>query len=90
MDKHTGGVLTSTTVWCQQTTTMHNHNQRKRKTETTPIPSEKRTVKDKFVNENYTLSQNVIYIVFEFRRNTTFDKNLDELALDKLGINRSY
>ena len=38
MDKHTGSVsiglvqgeqlLTLTTVWCQQTTTMHNHNQR--------------------------------------------------------------
>ena len=55
------------------------------KTETTPIPREKRTVKDKFVNGNYTFSQYVIHIIFEFRRNITFDKNLDEL-----GINRSY
>ena len=52
-------------------------------------------MKDKFVNGNYTLSQYVIHIIFEFRRNTTFDKNLDALALDKmslneLGINRSY
>ena len=50
-------------------------------------------MKDKLVNGNSTLSQYVIYInIFEFRRNTTFDKNLDKLALDKmlldkLGIN---
>ena len=29
----------------------------------------------------------VIYInIFEFRRNTTFDKNLDELALDEMSL----
>ena len=89
MDKHTGGVSiglvdreqlpTLTIVWCQQTTTMYNHNQRQWKKEARlrlpQIPREKRTVKDKFVKGNYTLSQYVIHIIFEFRWNTTFDKN---------------
>ena len=40
------------------------------------------------------MAYSVIYInIFEFRRNTTFDKNLDELtldetSLDELGINK--
>ena len=46
-------------------------------------------MKDKFVNENYTLSQYVIYInIFELRRNTTFDKTLDELALDEMSLDK--
>ena len=46
-------------------------------------------MKDKFVNENYTLSQYVIYInIYELRQNTTFDKTLDELALDEMSLDK--
>ena len=46
-------------------------------------------MKDKFGNGNYTLSQYVIYInIFECRRNTTFDKKLDELALDEMSLDK--
>ena len=46
-------------------------------------------MKDEFGNGNYTLSQYVIYInIFECRRNTTFDKKLDELALDEMSLDK--
>ena len=35
----------------------------------------------------YGVLHSVIYInIFEFRRNTTFDANFDELALDKMSL----